>query len=115
MLERRLDPCMSEVFPWADLPAAHTKMLRNEHKPGNMSVLVQAPTDGIVQAVAGKTFDYLRAGRPVLAIGPDGDNLDLVRRHAWRHECPADTPETIAAMGDKTEARQAMIAAGACQ
>ena len=47
MLERRLDPCMSEVFSWADLPAAHMKMLRNEHKPGNMSVLVQAPKTGL--------------------------------------------------------------------
>lgn len=47
MLERRLDPCMSEVFAWADLPLAHMKMLRNKHKPGNMSVLVQAPTTGL--------------------------------------------------------------------
>jgi len=47
MLERRLDPCMSEVFSWADLPQAHMKMLRNEHKPGNMSVLVQAPKTGL--------------------------------------------------------------------
>ncbi|MCX7561055.1 crotonyl-CoA carboxylase/reductase [Sulfitobacter sp. F26204] len=47
MLERRLDPCMSEVFAWNDLPEAHMKMLRNEHKPGNMSVLVQAPTTGL--------------------------------------------------------------------
>jgi crotonyl-CoA carboxylase/reductase len=48
MVERRLDPCMSEVFPWAELPDAHMKMLRNEHKPGNMSVLVQAPRTGLV-------------------------------------------------------------------
>jgi crotonyl-CoA carboxylase/reductase len=47
MLERRLDPCMSEVFPWEDLPTAHMKMLRNEHKPGNMAVLVQAPKTGL--------------------------------------------------------------------
>lgn len=47
MLERRLDPCMSEVFSWSDLPDAHMKMLRNEHKPGNMSVLVQAPKTGL--------------------------------------------------------------------
>ena len=38
---------MSEVFPWAELPDAHMKMLRNEHKPGNMSVLVQAPQTGM--------------------------------------------------------------------
>ncbi len=47
MLERRIDPCMSEVFTWADLPQAHMKMLHNEHKPGNMAVLVQAPRTGL--------------------------------------------------------------------
>ncbi|MCE0505574.1 crotonyl-CoA carboxylase/reductase [Roseivivax sp. GX 12232] len=47
MMERRLDPCMSEVFPWAEIPEAHMKMYRNEHKPGNMSVLVQAPRTGL--------------------------------------------------------------------
>ena len=47
MLARRLDPCMSEVFSWDQIPAAHTKMRRNEHKPGNMAVLVQSPRVGI--------------------------------------------------------------------
>lgn len=47
MLARRLDPCMSEVFAWDQIPAAHTKMRRNEHKPGNMAVLVQSPRAGI--------------------------------------------------------------------
>ena len=47
MVERRLDPCMSEVFTWTDIPAAHTKMRRNEHKPGNMAVLVQSPKVGL--------------------------------------------------------------------
>ena len=47
MVDRRLDPCMSEVFPWSDIPAAHVKMRRNEHKPGNMAVLVQAPQTGL--------------------------------------------------------------------
>jgi len=46
VIERRLDPCMSEVFSWEDIPAAHTKMLRNLHKPGNMAVLVQAKRPG---------------------------------------------------------------------
>ncbi len=58
MIERRLDPCMSEVFPWADIPGAHMKMRRNAHKPGNMAVLVQAPRAGL------KTFeDTLEASR----------------------------------------------------
>ena len=47
MLARRLDPCMSEVFSWRQIPAAHTKMRQNEHKPGNMAVLVQSPRVGI--------------------------------------------------------------------
>ena len=47
MLERRLDPCMSEVFPWADIPAAHEKMLDNKHLPGNMAVLVTSPKPGL--------------------------------------------------------------------
>ncbi|BAQ67907.1 crotonyl-CoA reductase [Rhodovulum sulfidophilum] len=47
MCQRRLDSCMSEVFPWAEIPQAHLKMLRNEHKPGNMAVLVQAPRTGL--------------------------------------------------------------------
>ena len=47
MVQQRLDPCMSEVFEWRDLPEAHMKMLRNEHKPGNMAVLVSAPRAGL--------------------------------------------------------------------
>jgi len=47
MIERRLDPCMSEVLPWAELPDGHMKMYRNAHKPGNMAVLVQSPRAGL--------------------------------------------------------------------
>ena len=47
VIERRLDPCMSEVFPWAQIPKAHTKMWKNEHLPGNMAVMVNAPTTGL--------------------------------------------------------------------
>jgi len=47
MVERRLDPCMSECFGWDEIPAAHTKMRKNEHKPGNMAVLVQSPRLGL--------------------------------------------------------------------
>jgi len=58
MVERRLDPCLSEVFPWDEIPAAHMKMLKNVHKPGNMAVLVQAPHTGL------RTFeDTLEASR----------------------------------------------------
>ena len=58
VIDRRIDPCMSEVFPWTEIPAAHTKMWKNQHKPGNMAVLVNAPTTGL------RTFeDALDAAR----------------------------------------------------
>ncbi|MDX1710430.1 MAG: crotonyl-CoA carboxylase/reductase [Rhodovibrionaceae bacterium] len=47
VIERRIDPCMSEVFSWDDIPRAHMKMMRNQHKPGNMAVLVQAKRAGL--------------------------------------------------------------------
>ena len=47
VIERRVDPCMSEVFSWDDIPRAHTKMWKNEHKPGNMAVLVSAKVPGL--------------------------------------------------------------------
>jgi crotonyl-CoA carboxylase/reductase len=47
VLNRQLDPCMSEVFAWEDIPRAHAKMLKNQHKPGNMAVLVQARRPGM--------------------------------------------------------------------
>ena len=53
--EEKIDPCMSEVFPWAEIPDAHTKMLKNQHLPGNMAVLVQAQKPGL------KTFDEVLA------------------------------------------------------
>ena len=47
IINRRIDPCMSEVFSWKDIPLAHTKMWKNQHKPGNMAVLVNAPREGL--------------------------------------------------------------------
>ncbi len=47
VIERRIDPCMSEVFTWEQIPKAHTAMWRNEHLPGNMAVLVSAPCTGL--------------------------------------------------------------------
>ena len=47
VLDRRIDPCMSEVFPWDKIPLAHTKMWQNQHAPGNMAVLVNAPRTGL--------------------------------------------------------------------
>jgi crotonyl-CoA carboxylase/reductase len=51
VIERRIDPCLSEVFPWEGIPDAHEKMMANNHLPGNMGVLVTAQRPGL------KTFE----------------------------------------------------------
>ena len=33
VIERRIDPCMSEVFAWGDIPRAHIKMWRTSTSP----------------------------------------------------------------------------------
>jgi crotonyl-CoA carboxylase/reductase len=47
VVARKVDPCMSEVFAWHDIPRAHDMMRNNQHKPGNMAVLVQAKRPGL--------------------------------------------------------------------
>ncbi len=51
VIDRRIDPCISEIFTWAEIPKAHTKMWKNLHKPGNMGVLVCSPKPDL------KSFD----------------------------------------------------------
>jgi crotonyl-CoA carboxylase/reductase len=51
VLERRIDPCLSTTLSWEEIPKAHTMMWKNQHPPGNMAVLVNAPTTGL------RTFD----------------------------------------------------------
>lgn len=47
VIDRRIDPCLSEVFSFQDIPKAHTKMWQNEHQPGNMAVMVSAKRPGL--------------------------------------------------------------------
>ncbi|WP_417514487.1 crotonyl-CoA carboxylase/reductase [Minwuia sp.] len=47
VIERRIDPVMSEVFSWDDIPKAHMKMMANQHLPGNMAVLVSSKLPGL--------------------------------------------------------------------
>ena len=37
-----IKPLLSETFDFDAIPQAHSKMMNNQHKPGNMAVLVQA-------------------------------------------------------------------------
>ena len=47
VIERHVDPCMSEVFSWDQIPKAHDLMLNNRHQPGNMSCLVNTTQTGL--------------------------------------------------------------------
>src|SRR5215472_1597117 len=47
VIDRRVDPCISDVFPWEKIPFAHELMRTNRHKPGNMAVLVNTPRPGL--------------------------------------------------------------------
>lgn len=63
-------------------------------------LLFQANTQARVQAIAGKTFEYLRSGRPILAVTPAGDNRRLVERWAGQAEFAEDDTESLlAALG----------------
>ena len=58
VLDRRIDPCMSEVLPWDEIPQRAQMMWKNQHEPGNMAVLVNAPQPGL------RSFDdVIEAGR----------------------------------------------------
>lgn len=45
-------------------------------------VIYQQTSFAKITPVAGKTFEYLRTGKPILAIAPKGDNLNLVNKYA---------------------------------
>lgn len=46
-----LDPCMTRSFAFADIAEAHQLMYENQHPPGNMAVLVNAPGEGLKDLV----------------------------------------------------------------
>jgi len=50
VIDGAINPCMSEVFDWNGIADAHEKMMNNEHKGGNMAVLVGAPKQGLKTA-----------------------------------------------------------------
>jgi crotonyl-CoA carboxylase/reductase len=62
VLSGRVDPCLSEVLPWDELPKAHSKMQKNLHLPGNMAVLVHAARAGTgakePPAVSSRSFAF---------------------------------------------------------
>lgn len=44
---RKVDPCLSRVYRFEETGACHQVMRKNQHPPGNMSILVGAPREGM--------------------------------------------------------------------
>ncbi len=47
VIEGKIDPCLSQVFPFEEIPVAHQLMHENRHPEGNMVTLVSAPREGL--------------------------------------------------------------------
>jgi crotonyl-CoA carboxylase/reductase len=47
VIQKKVDPCLSEVGGFADIPRVHQAMYENRHPHGNMSCLVGAPRTGL--------------------------------------------------------------------
>jgi crotonyl-CoA carboxylase/reductase len=47
VIDGKVDPCLSKVFPFSGVGDAHQLMYENRHPHGNMAVLVGAPCEGL--------------------------------------------------------------------
>ena len=47
VIDGKIDPCVSRVFSFEEIPAAHQLMYENRHPEGNMVALVGAPREGL--------------------------------------------------------------------
>jgi crotonyl-CoA carboxylase/reductase len=66
VLDCKVDPCMSRVFTWDELPTSHQLMYENKHPHGNMSILVGAPAAGL--GVTGTCPFPARAALPEVKV-----------------------------------------------
>ncbi len=64
---------------------AHSEMIKKMLK-ADVLLAYQENSLKEVQAVSGKTYEYLRSGRPILSIAPQGDNQELIQKYSARYE-----------------------------
>jgi glycosyltransferase involved in cell wall biosynthesis len=72
---------------------AHSKSIR-EMQVADVLVNFQSPSFSKVQAISGKTYEYLRSGGAILSIAPLGDNQNIIEQFAKRYELVSDFNET---------------------
>jgi glycosyltransferase involved in cell wall biosynthesis len=56
-------------------------------------LLYQQQSMAVITPIAGKTYEYLRAGKAILAILPPGDNLNIIHKYAARQVTVTDHNE----------------------
>ncbi len=49
VIDGKIDPCLSRVFPFEEISVAHQLMYENKHPEGNMVALVSAPREGLTE------------------------------------------------------------------
>jgi crotonyl-CoA carboxylase/reductase len=49
VIDGKIDPCVSRVFSFEEIPDAHQLMYENRHPAGNMVALVGAPREGLTE------------------------------------------------------------------
>jgi crotonyl-CoA carboxylase/reductase len=47
VMAHKVDPCLSQVFPFEETARPHMLMRANQHPPGNQAILVNAPREGL--------------------------------------------------------------------
>lgn len=80
-----------EEIPWQPHADAVREMLASD-----ALLLYQAPRRDAPFWVPAKTYEYLRAGRPILAVLPPGEARELVLRSGLGRVCDPDDPASIA-------------------
>jgi glycosyltransferase involved in cell wall biosynthesis len=67
-------------------PTPHDKAINTMYDADVLVVYQNESQKTEISAIAGKTYEYLRIGKPILAIAPPGDNLNIIKQYALRHE-----------------------------
>ena len=70
----------------------HSKSI-SEMLLADVLVNFQSPSSSKVQAIAGKTYEYLRSGGAILSVAPAGDNQNIIKQFTERSELVSDFNE----------------------
>jgi glycosyltransferase involved in cell wall biosynthesis len=89
-----LPPSMAEVM---EERVPHAEAIR-EMRMAQTLLLLIGNEPGWVGHYPGKLFEYLAAGRPILAVGPEGDASRLLEASGAGVRLPAERPDEAAAL-----------------